>query len=96
MPATPLGTIPVMCVGHVVDAWEVSRADDGTITFRFACHHDSGEQRLCLDFGQNWFISLGETFTARQAQVDRAAYWLTKQNEDADESTYLLPMKQEK
>jgi hypothetical protein len=90
----PAGTIPVMCHGHVVDAWEVSRKPDGPdediITFRFACHHDSGSQRLCLDFGQKWYISIGETFTARQTQIDRAAYWLAK-----DEERTMTNMKKE-
>jgi hypothetical protein len=77
-PTPPAGTVPVMCVGHVVDAYEVSRADDGLITFKFACHHDTGATALCLDFGANWIIRAGETFTARQMQIDRAAYWLAK------------------
>lgn len=70
--------IVTMCHGHIVDAEIVERHQDGKIMARFLCHHASGSTRLCLDFGQNWNISKGETFKITQVQIDRAAELLAK------------------
>lgn len=71
--------IETMCVGHVVDA-KITEIDlvNKQYTCSFICHHDSGSENLCLDFGQNWNISKGETFKCGDVQIERAAYWLAQ------------------
>lgn len=63
---------PVMCVGHIVLAEIVQQLKDGWIECKFICHMDSGAENLCLDFGQNWNISRGETFRVTKVQFERA------------------------
>lgn len=62
---------PVMCVGHIVLA-EIVKQVGGNIECRFICHMDSGSEHLCLDYGQNWYIRRGETFTVSTVQFERA------------------------
>jgi hypothetical protein len=37
-----------------------------------------GDKKVCLDFGQNWYIHPGETTTVHQGNIDRAAEWKAK------------------
>lgn len=85
-----IGTVvEIMCHGHVVKAkvlgvkqtYAGSPAGDPA-RFEYECefiaHHRSGATRLCLDFGQDWYIDAGETFMAGETQIERAAEWLAK------------------
>jgi hypothetical protein len=75
-----------MCVGHVVDARVIrvlTKADGINAQcyqyeMEFLAHHDSGDRKLCLDFGQQWNISEGETFLASDANVNAAWKWINK------------------
>ena len=67
--------INTMLVGHVVTA-KVLKIGNGTFTCAFLHHTESGAKRLCLDFGQNWYVDSGYEFTCTQVQIDRATYWM--------------------
>jgi hypothetical protein len=78
-----VGTIiTTMLAGHVVDAEIIGEQDkDGYYKVRFLSHHDSGETRLCLDFGAGWNVAAGYEFAASDANIERATYWIeTKKN----------------
>jgi hypothetical protein len=37
-----------------------------------------GEETLCLDFGQNWYLRKGDTFHTRKINMDRALEWMAE------------------
>jgi hypothetical protein len=65
-------TIQTMHVGHSVTAiiTAIKNTVDG-IEYTVAYQG----KPLWLDFGQNWKIQQGDTFTTNQSGIDRAAYW---------------------
>lgn len=68
-----------MCVGHIVLAELVKETVDewGNIHLRWKfLNHIDGGQSLCLDFGQNWTISLGEEFDGNEHGPARALYYI--------------------
>ena len=82
-------TVDVMCHGHIVKAKIVgtkevypgSDAGDPKLVdyvCEFIEHFRTGKTRLCLDFGQNWFINAGETFHASEDNIEAAATWIAR------------------
>jgi hypothetical protein len=39
-----------------------------------------GNERVCLDFGQNWYAEKGYRFKAHQVHIDRAKELVAEQN----------------
>lgn len=37
-----------------------------------------GTEKVCLDFGQNWYASPGDKFTVHQRNIESAAEWKAK------------------
>ena len=88
--------VQIMCHGHVVDAkiTGVKEIFPGTPAGDPPCHefecefiaqHDTGEDTLCLDYGQNWYIKAGETFPADEKAIERAMHWMEKQKPTANQ-----------
>ena len=69
--------VATMMVGHIVDVRITALTQDNflgaTYDVEFICHHDSGKDRLCLDFGQNWHIKYGDKETTEDRLIDRAS-----------------------
>lgn len=38
----------------------------------------TGKGRICLDFGQNWYLNKGDTFRTRKGSMDRALEWMAE------------------
>lgn len=72
-------------VGHLVVINFIKYHPDreyGQYEVEFVSHLSSGDGTLCLDFGQNWFITKGEKFFTGEAQLKAAAEYLSKYHEE--------------
>lgn len=72
----PIGTITeTMLHGHVATIEITKHLDEDFNDYEatFVCHTDSGQETLCLDLGQNWFISKGETVKTSTRHIETAA-----------------------
>jgi hypothetical protein len=38
----------------------------------------TGTEKVCLDYGQNWYLNPGDVFLTRKVNMDSALEWLAK------------------
>ena len=65
-------TIQTMQMGHIVNCKIVEDDEDGCFIAEFISHWRSGAVSLCLDVGEQWYITAGEKFYTQQINIDRA------------------------
>lgn len=64
-----------MLVGKIV---KVRICEVATTPHGLEYHVEYMGDRICLDFGEKWYVEGGYRFTTRQVNIDRAAEWRAK------------------
>ncbi len=63
--------VPVRVLERTKDGGDFWMGDEFRVTY-------TGTEKMCLDFGQNWYLYPGDTFVTRKACMDSALEWLAE------------------